>query len=885
MSSTNEFVTVAFEEEQYCRTKKGLAQWDREKTLRVYGISTDDTVQIHFCLAENYGEAVSVEAAISNGAIEASIPPFIFEKKTSSSQRVYYAYAFIYLLNGESAETVRKIIFEIETRPKPEDYVYYPEDVKTWSKKVNLPLDEAGNPDNGTAGQFAVSDGQGGITWLTVENESETSGDAADVAYDNTNSGLGADNVQDAIDKLSKEKVDKATLENGVIKFYKSGETDKELFTVDISSIGGTGGLDLNNLTLSVSQVGEYQRLSMSDGTTTKTVDIPITAITDEQVQTAVDNYFGENTVMAVDFEKHIGNLFNGVKYNKYPSLGENIFETKYLDSEYYKYIVFRAKPNTSYVITAPSIVTDEGFGQADANGICTQVPVGTLTENSPVNYINFKVGTGGLGKFISFKTNDNFLEDTTYLVWKTDKNVDLSNAVVFEGENVNDYANIGEYSEINGTVTSGDLLVTEDNFERRIIKSLQKANTSIQMEDFESTEYAFATHLNGQRYSYPMINSFAIGDAQKLFNSARICKADADHLRIGSYYSHCPTMKIINDKAYIVSFENKTNSTDHIQYTTIELYIVDIASWTVTEQKNVAITGLTCGSETLKYGGIDPNVLNINDETLRIIFTTQFADGQHCICYRDYDVQNNSLGDIGLCKISDGTTDYDFNVEGVKSVCGTFTATNPILNMATQYATYNNEHYIGLGVDSVYENIPILKTSDFITFTLWSIPIVEGNKAHYECACAIGKRADGSYRLFTATRQVKDEKYRMLLTVLSLTDGSVIEKQWIPDGGARPYLYFDGYHFYMFHVLDKDRGAGTITRIGVNSISNENIQSYADTFAMVYASVVEYGDCLMVAYMRSFKMYIAKIPKLPIYSHEEVIPIINKFLDLFVAE
>lgn len=101
------------------------------------------------------------------------------------------------------------------------------------------------------------------------------------------------------ISKLSEEIADKAILENGVIKFYKTateeGEADTELFNVDLSSIGGSGGLDLENLTLSVSQVGEYQRLSMSDGTTIKTVDIPITAITDNQVQTAVNTWLNEH--------------------------------------------------------------------------------------------------------------------------------------------------------------------------------------------------------------------------------------------------------------------------------------------------------------------------------------------------------------------------------------------------------------------------------------------------------------------------------------------------------------------------------------------------------------------------------------------------------------
>ena len=126
--------------------------------------------------------------------------------------------------------------------------------------------------------------------------------------------------VKEQLSKLSEAIADKATLENGVIKFWKSAETeggaDTELFTVDISTVGGSGGLDLNNLTLSVSQVGEYQRLSMSDGTTTKTVDIPITAISDEQVQTAVQAWLDEHpeaTTTVADGSITIEKLDEGV--------------------------------------------------------------------------------------------------------------------------------------------------------------------------------------------------------------------------------------------------------------------------------------------------------------------------------------------------------------------------------------------------------------------------------------------------------------------------------------------------------------------------------------------------------------------------------------------
>ena len=72
-------------------------------------------------------------------------------------------------------------------------------------------------------------------------------GTGGSIAVDNALSETSTNPVQNKVvtaevRRLSEEIVDKATLENGVIKFYKSGEIDKELFTVDISSIGGSGG-------------------------------------------------------------------------------------------------------------------------------------------------------------------------------------------------------------------------------------------------------------------------------------------------------------------------------------------------------------------------------------------------------------------------------------------------------------------------------------------------------------------------------------------------------------------------------------------------------------------------------------------------------------------
>ena len=160
--------------------------------------------------------------------------------------------------------------------------------------------------DGKSAYEIAVAHGFEGSEeeWLASlqgENDGKDNSDAT-VTTDSITKALGYKPANaETVSALQNEIADLAILENGVIKFYKTateeGEADTELFDVDLSSIGGSGGLDLNNLTLSVSQVGEYQRLTMSDGSTTKTVDIPITAISDEQVQTAVNDYLTANPI------------------------------------------------------------------------------------------------------------------------------------------------------------------------------------------------------------------------------------------------------------------------------------------------------------------------------------------------------------------------------------------------------------------------------------------------------------------------------------------------------------------------------------------------------------------------------------------------------------
>ena len=79
-----------------------------------------EAVEVHFSLDETGGEAKRRIGVTKEGVTDVRIPDFIVEADRSTN---YTAYAFIYVSEREYGNTVKKIVLEITSRPRPEAFI------------------------------------------------------------------------------------------------------------------------------------------------------------------------------------------------------------------------------------------------------------------------------------------------------------------------------------------------------------------------------------------------------------------------------------------------------------------------------------------------------------------------------------------------------------------------------------------------------------------------------------------------------------------------------------------------------------------------------------------------------------------------------------------
>lgn len=136
-------ITAVFTDNSDYARATGLWQWDYGQRLRIEGLHLPTAVEIHFALTEQSGDAITRVGTTKNGVTEVVIPDSLLENQAAGA--TYEIYAWIYLADKTSGETIKRISMQVKRRPKPEGHDT-PEDAELFRDaiaQVNASADRA----------------------------------------------------------------------------------------------------------------------------------------------------------------------------------------------------------------------------------------------------------------------------------------------------------------------------------------------------------------------------------------------------------------------------------------------------------------------------------------------------------------------------------------------------------------------------------------------------------------------------------------------------------------------------------------------------------------------------------------------------------------------
>lgn len=113
-------ITAVFTDNSDYTRATGIWQWDYGQKLRIEGLTLPTAVEIHFALTEQSGDAITRVGTTKDGVTEVAIPDSLLENQAVSAS--YEIYAWIYLADKTSGETVKRISMWVKCRPKPEGF-------------------------------------------------------------------------------------------------------------------------------------------------------------------------------------------------------------------------------------------------------------------------------------------------------------------------------------------------------------------------------------------------------------------------------------------------------------------------------------------------------------------------------------------------------------------------------------------------------------------------------------------------------------------------------------------------------------------------------------------------------------------------------------------
>ena len=117
-------ITAVFTDNDDYSHAYGLWQWDYGQQLRIEGLHLPTAVEIHFALQETGGEAIPRVGTTKDGVTTVTIPDSMLEGNSTAwtAEKTYNIYAWVYLSDKLSGETIKRITMQVKSRPKPEAF-------------------------------------------------------------------------------------------------------------------------------------------------------------------------------------------------------------------------------------------------------------------------------------------------------------------------------------------------------------------------------------------------------------------------------------------------------------------------------------------------------------------------------------------------------------------------------------------------------------------------------------------------------------------------------------------------------------------------------------------------------------------------------------------
>ncbi len=117
-------ITAVFTDNDDYAHAYGLWQWDYGQQLRIEGLHLPTAVEIHFALQETGGEAIPRVGTTKDGVTTVTIPDSMLEGNSTvwTADKAYNIYAWVYLSDKSSGETIKRITMQVKSRPKPKAF-------------------------------------------------------------------------------------------------------------------------------------------------------------------------------------------------------------------------------------------------------------------------------------------------------------------------------------------------------------------------------------------------------------------------------------------------------------------------------------------------------------------------------------------------------------------------------------------------------------------------------------------------------------------------------------------------------------------------------------------------------------------------------------------